>query len=278
MFRVGMSSCGFGIDEESFENLKNSGIEAIEIKTTKADELKKIKKLAERYGIDIWSSHLPFYPFECFDISELKADIRGNIVSSHKELISQIADMGVDKFVIHSSGEPINEKDREEKLKCAEESLDELAGYAHACGACIAVEDLPRTCLGHDSCEIQRLIGVNDNLRVCLDTNHLLSEDIFSFMDKVGDKIVTLHISDYDMIDEKHWLPGEGNIDWVGFYNKLCSLGYNGVWMYEINPAHHPGIERERALSFYDVYKNAMTIFSGNLPEAFGMRIEVKGK
>ena len=102
------------------------------------------------------------------------------------------------------------------------------------CGAVIAVEDLPRTCLGNTSDDIRKLISVNDKLRVCFDTNHLLEEDNIEFMKKLADKIITLHISDYDFLNERHWLPGEGKLDWAAMFSTLKEIGYNGVWMYEI--------------------------------------------
>lgn len=30
-----------------------------------------------------------------------------------------------------------------------------------------------------------------------------------------------LHVSDYDIVDEKHWLPGEGEVDWEMVCNSL---------------------------------------------------------
>ena len=53
-------------------------------------------------------------------------------------------------------------------------------GNAQQLGQVIAVEDLPRTCLGRESSEMLELISVNDKLRVCFDTNHLLQKDEIS--------------------------------------------------------------------------------------------------
>ena len=49
------------------------------------------------------------------------------------------------------------------------------------------------------------LISADERLVICFDTNHLLSEDPVEFIHKCGHKIVTLHVSDYDFIDEKHF-------------------------------------------------------------------------
>ena len=106
-------------------------------------------------------------------------------------------------------------------------NVDLLAELAYRHGAVIAVEDLPRSCLGHDIAELERLVSVNDKLRVCFDTNHLLIDDNLSFAEKLGSKIITIHASDYFFVDECHWLPGEGEVDWHALYNKLVEKGYN---------------------------------------------------
>ena len=41
-----------------------------------------------------------------------------------------------------------------------------------------------------------RLLGADERLRACFDTNHLLIEDFSTYLDRVKDKIVTLHVSD----------------------------------------------------------------------------------
>ena len=55
-------------------------------------------------------------------------------------------------------------------------------------------------------------------------------------MKKLGKDIITLHISDYDFVDERHWLPKEGKTDWDSLIKALVECGYDGVWMYEVDP------------------------------------------
>lgn len=152
-----------------------------------------------------------------------------------------------------------------------------MAEGAHQNGAYIAVENLPRTCLGNTADEVSLLVSANDKLKVCFDTNHLLNEDNISFMDKLADKIITVHISDYDFINERHWLPGEGKNDWNAIISKLQEIGYNGVWMYEINLKCPKTIIRDRDLTFDDFYENAKSVFAGRKPEIFSTHKENLG-
>lgn len=139
--------------------------------------------------------------------------------------------------------------------------MSKLSHIASECGAVIAVEDLPRTCLGRDSDEILQLISVDEKLRVCFDTKHLLTENNADFIRKVGSKIITLHVSDYDFINERHWLPGEGKVDWNSLLDALQEIGYNGMWLYEVAFKSPKTIIRERDLTCEDFVKNAKELF-----------------
>ena len=157
-------------------------------------------------------------------------------------------------------------------MDCAKEHLCTLAELAKAEGATICVEDLPRTCLGSCSAEIKELISANDALRVVFDTNHLLSEDIKTFIREVGDKIVSTHISDYDYANERHWLCGEGDVDWQELYSTLKEAGYAGAWLYELGFDSPSSITRERALTCKDFVRNATEIFENKPITVFGKR------
>lgn len=265
MYKIGMSTFGFELTEDNFSKLKNAGIDSVEISLSSekyADiNYSELKDFSKKYDIELWSYHLPFAPFEEIDVSAFDKGIREHTIDYFSELIKKASDIGIDKFVIHPSGEPINQEERGERMKYSQQSLDRLAEIAKKSGSWIAVEDIPRTCLGCDENEIAELVSVNPLLKVCFDTNHLLKTDNLSFMDKLADKIITVHISDYDKVNERHWLPGEGIIDWNLMLKKFKEINYSGVWMYEIGLACPKTIIRERDLTFEDFYENAVNIF-----------------
>lgn len=267
--KIGLSSFAFSLNEETFKKLSQSGVGAVEISVglekSMALNYKEIAELSKNFGVELWSFHLPFMPFEAIDISAIDSTPRNNAIELFSTLIGKASDIGIDKFVIHPSGEPIDDEIREERFKYSMQSLDILARIADKNGAVIAVENLPRTCLGNSADEMLRLISVNEKLRVCFDTNHLLKDNHTDFIKKLGDKIVTLHVSDYDFIDERHWLPGYGKIDWCELYSALKTAEYSGVWMYE---ARHsaPPFAGGRALDFNDFVNNANEIFNGKKP------------
>ena len=248
---VGASSGGKQITEELFASYKENGIECMELAVLDADavpeDFGKIKEWADKYDVKLWSCHLPFLPFSDIDLSAVEEKKRKHTVECLKNIVAKAAEVGIDKAVVHASAEPIADEERPLRMNAAKKSLCELAEFAKTKNVTIAVEDLPRTCLGKNSAEIAELISVHDNLKVCFDTNHLLSEPTIDFIEKIGRDIITLHVSDYDFEDERHWLPGEGKIDWRELIAGLKKCGYGGVWMYELDLGKYMPKLRENA-------------------------------
>lgn len=264
MYQIGLSTCGGKpIGADLFRQYREAGITAMEI-TLKPEDYAGInyadlKKWSEESGVVLWSLHLPFSPFTEIDISN--AALCKATIEHYRQLIEKAAEAGIKRFIVHPSGEPIADEDRPERMKCAKESLAILAEIAQKNNAVIAVEDLPRTCLGKNSDEVAELISVHPELRVCFDTNHLLGEDPVDFIHKIGKRIITTHVSDYDFINERHWLPGEGKLDWQAVLTALNEIGYDGVWLYEIGFACPKTILRSRALNCGDFARNAEELF-----------------
>lgn len=277
MYPIGTSSGRVEFNRDFFESVKKSGLSAIEVVAAfdrmEDVDFKELREYSKEYEIDLWSLHLPFEPFEVIDISSVDADLRMRSIDYLTGIIKKAGSEGIERFVIHPSGEPIDDCIREERIKCAMDSLAKLSAVAGAEGGVIAVEDLPRTCLGNTADEMLRLISADDNLRVCFDTNHLLIDDNINFMDKLGEKIVTVHISDYDFINEKHWLPGEGDVNWSELLQKFKDINYSGVWMYEVTLKNCPTMERDRFITYDDLYRNAKSVFAGEKPEVLGKRL-----
>ncbi len=77
----------------------------------------------------------------------------------------------------------------------------------------------------------------DDNLMVCLDTGHLISqnEKASEFFAAVGDRIKTLHIHDSIPGQDLHLLAGEGRGDWEDFKLALKQYNYQGTINSESN-------------------------------------------
>lgn len=274
MYRIGLSTRT--PTRDAFCAYREAGITLAEISLPgelyPTFDYRAAKAAADEYGVELWSFHLPFV-FELYDIS--KRELSESAVKQLSEMIARAADIGISRMVIHPSGEPIEETERKDRMERSRQSLARLAECATKNGCVLAVENLPRTCLGRDSREIAELISVDDSLRVCFDTNHLLAkESAADFIRRIGDRIITTHVSDYDFLNERHWLPGEGKQDFISVLNALEDVGYNGAWLYELGFEAPVSIRRPRMLCCADFVQNAHTLFAGKIPDAIGTPVK----
>lgn len=248
-----------GVSREILEEQAKAGVQAIEISLGKgmypALDFEQAKKDLEATGIELWSFHLPFSPFAEMNPASTNKGLREYTVNLFSYYIKKAASIGAKVITIHPSGEPIADEERAEQMKCSKDSLFKLAEVAEQNGVVLAVEDLPRTCLGHTSDEILELISPHKNLKVCFDTNHLLFEKNTDFIKKCGEHIVTTHVSDYDFLNERHWLPFEGKNDWVAIITALEEVGYQGPILFELGLVAPDEMIRPRQLT-YDDFKN----------------------
>lgn len=72
----------------------------------------------------------------------------------------------------------------------------------------------------------------------------------------LGDRILTTHISDHDYLDEKHWMPGKGKIDWMRLLEAFEAIGYQGSFNYEVDAEGIPAVEiRENFDTLFSRYR-----------------------
>jgi sugar phosphate isomerase/epimerase len=183
-------------------------------------------------GITAWSVHAPFDRTDVSQVDDAgRAESCAHVVRAMEVAVKLEAGI----VVLHGSQEPITDDQRPQRLANCGESLHRLCDEAEARGLTLACEMLPRTCLGNRTAEMLDLIeATGGRLRVCYDVNHItLYEDVRESLRVLGDKVATLHISDHDGIDERHWIPGRGIVNWQDFVAGLDDIGYTGCLMHE---------------------------------------------
>ena len=209
----------------------------------------------KRAGLKINAVHLAFgTPWDPSDKWEFR---RKKVV---KKLVSAIKKTeGGDPFcyVLHASFEPISNKKREKRIQSLLRSLPEICA---ATKSLICIEVLPRTCLfntAKESLEILKRAGI-ENLKICLDTNHFLQEKTEEGVLALGDNVKTLHVSDHDYKNERHWMPGKGSIDWNAVLGALEKTGYSGVFNYEVDNVSASEVKENYKMLFdgYNAAKN----------------------
>ena len=174
---------------------------------------------------------------QAYDISSPDATIRQEGLAAVHDAVDTAIDLGAPMIVVHASAEPILPEERTARLRRAEAALQDLGARCAEAGVRVAIELLPRTCLGNTVDELRTLLdGLPEAVfGVCLDTNHLMdrARDLAHVPGALGNRLLTLHMSDYDGVDEQHQMPGLGVLDWQAFMRALEQAGYAGPYNYE---------------------------------------------
>jgi len=226
---------------KDFTEAGQRGIEYVEValnqcyRNVSEDEviprINTLKAKIDSAGLKVWSIHLPFS--RTLDISVTDEEARKRNVNIMARIITASKIFNPSKLVLHSSSEPVEDSIREQRISNAVESIGILHKYAEKTGAQLCIENLPRTCLGNTPEELLRMIADYPDVGICFDTNHYITGTPAHFVQLAGHRIATLHISDYDGINECHWVPGDGIIFWKKLLEALIEKGYRGVYMHE---------------------------------------------
>lgn len=239
---VRLQSAGSPFSNEVIERMKTAGILRGEIHLngkyfdhTQAGLARTLGRQFREAGIEMGSIHVGFGGE--WDLSQTDEARRRRAVDLAQGTFAAARELGASIAVVHSSAEPIPDEERALRLAQARKSLRELTEAARPLGLRLAVETLLRTCLSNTVRELFEIIGDLDPsvVGVCLDSNHAnLREDLPDVVRALGNRLLTLHISDNDGLDEKHWLPGKGIIRWPEYIRALAKAEYRGAFVYEI--------------------------------------------
>jgi hexosaminidase len=186
-------------------------------------------------GVRPRTVHADFGP--SLDISSPDAVPRSAGIEAIAVALDLAVRVGADIVVAHPSSAPIEREARGSRMDQARRSIESLAEQAQEAGCRLALELLPRSCLGNSADELLFLLqGVDPAAAgVCLDVNHLM--DRFASLPEVvirlAPRLIALHCSDYDGVDEKHWPPLQGVLDWAAFLSALSNIGFAGPLHYE---------------------------------------------
>jgi len=223
-------------------------------------------------GLEVNSVHVPFYSQtmgKLFSLSDPDVASRQHALDWADRCLERLLALEGRFLVVHPSAEPIADEERPARVERCREGISYLLSQLPANGVRIAVECLPRTCLGHDSQELLDILAPlpAERLGICLDVNHAnLREDLLTATRRYGSRILTLHLSDNDGVDERHWLPLQGIIPWREWVPALLATGFAGPLLYETAPRER-GSEQplEARVALARIQENAgrLVAFSG---------------
>ncbi|MBQ7696814.1 MAG: sugar phosphate isomerase/epimerase [Lentisphaeria bacterium] len=249
MFNYGLgtslsSLCNTLLERDLLKALRNSKVQTFELNAHMFDYdydgaiRKEFKAMLAETGKKVISFHVPFSGID--DLSNPDETTRTWAVSRFRAHGPVIREFGCKFIVLHPSPEiRTNVKaERDERIDCLKKSLREVEGELRELNVQLALEFLPRLCIGNKLADMDQILeGMNPEIfGVCFDVNHIMNQYplIPEITRKLGKRLFTTHISDYNGIDECHWLPGMGVIDWQRFVEALRDIDYRGPFNYEI--------------------------------------------
>ena len=205
-----------------------AGAEADALKTAFSRMVRSSGRASPTFHASYGSQH---------DLSAPDESTRIGAVASLQADFHEAKRFDAELVVVHASFEPIAPESRTAHLAQLRQSLHELEGGLKKSGLRLAVELLPRTCIGNTAEELLAILeGFDETFGVCLDVNHMMdrADDLPRTVRALGRRLLSLHISDYGGVDEDHALPGTGVVPWESLLAALAAIGYRGVFNYEV--------------------------------------------
>lgn len=225
-------SCGYEtIDYQGFINTETPQFQMNQ-KEFEAYLTEK-KQAIEDAGLMIHQAHGPWrYPPK-----DATAADRKERFEKMSRSIEGTAILGCKHFVIH----PImpfglNDQGHEKEMYDLNlEFMGELSRVGQENGVIVCFENMPFPELSLAS--VPSILNFvkdihSDYFKVCLDTGHCTMFDlpVSDAVRLIGkDYLYALHIHDNNGVNDLHWNPFQGVIDWNDFGNALQEIGYQGV-------------------------------------------------
>lgn len=237
--------------EEAATRIRREGIRLVELWGDTPPHLDPITRPKERakevaavlQALDVKPVSL-HAPFSGLDISSPDRNQRTASVNAVLRSVEFCRDVKCPQIVVHVSASPgvKSQAALHRRREYAVDSLHEITESAKKSGVEVLLENMvihsKHLRLGS---EVEVLLDLvtrfsGEGVGICIDTGHSFlnkhrpSEDIR----KAGKHLRSLHINDNDGVQDRHWVPGRGGIDWPEVYSALREVEYGGVFLLEI--------------------------------------------
>ena len=174
------------------------------------------------------------------DLAALDDDVRAQAVASVKSCFEPFAELGGFAVIVHPSRGDGPAEEMELRIGAFRRSLDTLTARADQLGIRLACENLQHKGQPRPLCRMADLRSVVDDypstVGICLDTGHANNNGLDPADEAriAGERLIALHMQDTDAVEDRHWPPGLGNIDWRRVSAALIEIGFNGAWTFEL--------------------------------------------
>ena len=181
--------------------------------------------------------HLPTF----VSAADLTDSIRRASIAEMKQSLSVAAELGAQKVVLHppmisGMGAYVTERVRGYAL----EFISDMVEVSKDLGITICLENMmPRNGFGVEPTELDMLFWRFPTLQFTLDTGHAnLGEGgrtrLSELVERFGERIGHVHLSDNRGIYDDHFPLGSGTIDFQHLARSMKDIGYDGTVTFEI--------------------------------------------
>ena len=156
-------------------------------------------------------------------------------------------EIGAREMVVHPVPNPCfvtnpNDPELPKKMRNAtRRSLDELVPVCESAGVRILLENLPYKCdypfLGMKQLKVLVESYCPEVVGLLVDTGHaaVMGLDPADEVRLAGDRLGGVHLHDSDGVEDRHWLPGKGIINWDEVCRSLTQVDFQGPWIFELS-------------------------------------------
>ncbi len=219
--------------DERAKLIKEAGFDCASLWWEQYDEVNELPLYAQpnairKAGLVLENIHAPF-----ININDIWTNSRyaQDAVNMHKKWIDECAYFGIPIMVMHVTLWDLAMAPNDFGI----ENMELIIEHAEKKQVTVSIENVGPT--NH----VQMLLDNIDSPRLgfCYDSSHdwVYTPDCTTeVLVKNIHRLTNMHLSDNDQKEDRHWLPGQGSVDWTRIRNILQNHGYEGYLSLEVFP------------------------------------------
>jgi sugar phosphate isomerase/epimerase len=183
--------------------------------------------LARSAGLAVDHAHAPFP--DCNRLWSTEPEFVAAWAGEHERQLEFCHEHGLPLLVVHAVEDPCPPFHRS-----GVDAAGRLAERALQLGVTLAIEN---TCSAECIGVLLEAIP-SRGLGLCYDSSHdfLRGQTRGSLLENWGHRLVTTHLSDNLGVTDDHFLPGEGQVDWLHLAEVFPRDSYRGAFLFELLP------------------------------------------
>ena len=201
-------------------------------------EASRILQATRDLNLQIHSIHIPCVQLPDADIGSLNPKQRQRAMEIVKRTLDACLELDCPNAILHPGGalENLNNPETLSRVKDVYfESLQELCDFLPDGRIKIILEN-DNNPLSRIDALIKAISYINsDKLGICIDTGHAYKggDNPALLIKQAGNLLEHLHIHDNCGVNDDHFIPGDGTINWSEVMLAIKEVSYQGVFMLE---------------------------------------------